>query len=167
MDLQGAAVIADVIAGITAVGALATAGGVGVGARQLLESRRQALTTFEDKLASEYRALIRQFPADAFYTDRTVELTEELRGVFYRYFDLSNEQLYLARLGRISTNTDAQWRDGIRGNLTKLPSFQKAWDEVAAHVPDDFFEDLRALVPPRELQICEPTSEELPRAEHS
>jgi hypothetical protein len=67
---------------------------------------------------------------------------------FHRYVDLSNEQLYLASIGRVSPPTADQWEDGIRGNLEKLPTFGAAWAEIAARVPDDFFEDLTKLVPP-------------------
>lgn len=44
--------------------------------------------------------------------------------------------------------TAEQWKDGIRGNVERLPAFRAAWAEIAARVPEDFFEDLRELVPP-------------------
>src|SRR5262249_12344025 len=115
----------------------------------LRRSEDLAQTAFEDSLTREYRALIAGLPADAFYMDETAELTDELRSVFYRYFDLCNEQLYLGRLGRISADTQTQWKDGIKGNITKLPTFTKAWVEIGGRVPGDFFEDLRELVETR------------------
>lgn len=65
--------------------------------------------------------------------------------MFYRYFDLSNEQMFYARKGRISADTAAQWKDGIVGNLS-LPAFARAWAELQKDLPEQVFEDLRALV---------------------
>jgi hypothetical protein len=146
-------VLNDVFSGLAAVGALATAAAVWVGIRQLgaaerefEESRRQTQTSFEDGLTREYRAIVGDLPAEAFYLDDSnIDLDESRRRAFYRYFDLCNEQLFLARLGRVSPATAAQWRDGISGNLG-LPAFDSAWRDVEPHVPSDFFEDLRELI---------------------
>jgi hypothetical protein len=138
----------ETIAVVTAVGAAATAIAVFVAVWQLRPAKEQARTAFEDDLSREYRGIVGDLPAEAFYTNVNLPLTEETRRVFYRYCDFSNEQLFLARMGRVSPSTDEQWRDGIRGNLTRLPTFTTAWAEIASRVPKDFFEDLRGLVPP-------------------
>ncbi len=149
--------ISDTLLVAAVISALAAAAGVALGLRQLRETaeanaaalRRAddlAQAAFEDSLTREYRALITDLPAEAFYVDGAVELSDELRRAFYRYFDLCNEQLYLCRLGRIRPDTRTQWEDGIRGNVTKLPAFQTAWAEIGNRVPDDFFEDLHDLV---------------------
>lgn len=154
----------EIFAGMTAFGAVVTAGAVVIGVRQLRATERelelvqqeldlvqtQARTSFEDDLTREYRKIIGLLPAEAFYEDGDIELTDEYRRALYRYFDLSNEQLFLASQGRISQETEAQWRDGITGNLLRLPVFHKAWEEISGRVPDDFFEDLRKLVPPED-----------------
>jgi hypothetical protein len=148
------------VAALTALGALATAVAVLVAVWQLRLAKEQARTAFEDDLSREYRAIVGDLPPQAFYTKGAeLEADDKTLGAFYRYVDLSNEQLFLARLGRVNPKTVEQWQDGIRGNLRKLPAFRSAWAEVAARVPDDFFEDLRDLVPPDEPTANGPVSQ--------
>jgi hypothetical protein len=118
-------------------------------------STRHARQEFEDGLAKEYRAILEKLPVRAFYADRACPLDDNLLSTFHRYFDLSNEQLFLGkatgeglfrlfRQGRISKRTLAQWRDGIEGNM-KLPTFREAWKQIRGHLPSDFFEELRGV----------------------
>jgi hypothetical protein len=144
----------DVIATIGAIGAVATAIAVFIAIAELRAAKDNARTAFEDDLSREYRSIIGQLPAEAFYAEGDAFTPDdEARRAFYRYIDLSNEQLFLARNRRVSPKTAEQWMDGIRGNLEKLPAFKSAWGNIAAHVPDDFFEDLRELVPPTSSSI--------------
>ena len=72
---------------------------------------------------------------------------------FYRYFDLSNQQLFLARRKRISKKTREDWKEGIAGNL-ELPEFRKAWERLVRHLSVSDFEDLRRL--PRPYSKADP-----------
>src|SRR4051794_32928361 len=99
----------DVVAGATALGTLITAGAVVVGVAQLRLARTEAdrlrrgeQTSFEDDLSREYRALVGYLPAEAFFADGIPDDFAEHRRSFYRYFDLSNEQLFYAGHGRVS-----------------------------------------------------------------
>jgi hypothetical protein len=74
------------------------------------------------------------------------ELDHGALTAFYRYFDLTNEQIFLKNEGRISPQTWANWVDGIRMNMRR-PGFVAAWAIVANRVPDSF-DELRKLVPP-------------------
>lgn len=65
----------------------------------------------------------------------------------YHYFDLCNQQVYLADAGRISRETWKFWQDGIMSNI-KHPAFEWAWSEIAARSNGDFSE-LRAIIPPK------------------
>lgn len=141
----------EAVAVVTALGAIATAIAVFVGVLQLRTAKDQARTAFEDDLTREYRAIVGDLPAEAFYIEGELTPDEQTRRAFYRYLDLSNEQLFLARLGRVNPATVDQWKDGVCGNLTRLPAFRAAWAEIAARVPDDFFEDLKDAVPPGKL----------------
>ena len=103
----------EFFAGLTALGALVTAAGVLVAVRQVKaaetnvrQAEKLAQADFEDDLAREYRQIVHQLPAVAFYESGRLELDDELRNAFYRYFDLSNEQLYLA--DRIASATGRQ-----------------------------------------------------------
>jgi hypothetical protein len=139
----------ETVAVLSAVGALATAVAVFVAVWQLRTAKEHARTNFEDDLSREYRTIVGELPAEAFYVKGDAfTVGESTRRAFYRYADLSNEQLFLARVGRVNPATAEQWKDGIRGNLERLPAFGAAWAEIAARVPEDFFEDLRKLVPP-------------------
>ena len=144
-----ASVFSDVVAALTAVGALATAAAVFVAIWQLRIAQAHARMAFEDDLSREYRSILAELPAHVFCTSNgEFALDHETMGAFYRYFDLSNEQLFLARQGRISPETVEQWQDGIRGNIQELPAFRAAWAEIGERVPNDFFEDLRVPTPP-------------------
>jgi len=91
------------IVGVTgAVGAMATAVAVFVAWRELRMTKAHAQTSFEDDLTREYRALIGDIPTEAFFTNGQFHPEERVRRAFYRYADLCNEQLFLARLGRVS-----------------------------------------------------------------
>jgi hypothetical protein len=143
----------EVFSGLTAVGALATAVAVYLGMRQvratereIVENNRRAQTSFEDDLSREYRGIVADLPVDAFYADaRGRVLSDGDLRAFYRYFDLSNEQLFLASLGRVSEATAREWRDGIAGNVA-LPAFETAWRALATHLPANYFLHLRPLM---------------------
>jgi hypothetical protein len=144
-------VLDQVFAGVAAFGSLLTAGAVAVGVRQLHMTQQEvefekehAQTAFEDDLSREYRAIIAELPVEAFHADAAPTLTEATRRSFYRYFDLSNEQLFHVRKERISGATADQWLDGIEGNLS-LPGFAAAWCDLRPHLADAFFEDLRPV----------------------
>jgi hypothetical protein len=138
-------VLHDVVTFLTALGSLATAVAVIVAVIELNAAKHHARTAFEDDLSREYRATIAELPPEAFYKDSDLTLTDRTRQVFYRYFDLSNEQLFLAKNGRVSKETKDQWRDGISGNL-RLPAFRRAWDDIEPNIRKDFFDELREVV---------------------
>jgi hypothetical protein len=132
---------------LTAISNLATAIGVGVGVWQLWLGHRQNITTFEDSMAREYRELAATLPTKALLGEQLTD--EEFRehfDEFYRYFDLSNEQVFLHECGRIRKSTWQFWKDGIESNLNR-PAFKRAWNEVCSRTTSDFSE-LRALFPP-------------------
>ena len=123
-----------------AIGAVATPAAVLIGVRQLRDNRKQAVTSFEDDLSREYRSISAELPAEAFYSDADglAPLAPEYERAMLRYFDLSNEQLRLAREGRISQATSQVWEEGIRENMG-LPIFDAAWLTVSRRLPNDFF----------------------------
>src|SRR5215213_9787301 len=126
----------ETVAVLSAVGALATAVAVFVAVWQLRTAKEHARTNFEDDLSREYRTIVGELPAEAFYANGNAFTPDDsARRAFYRYADLSNEQLFLARVGRVSPATVEQWQDGIRGNLEELPAFRAAWAEIADCVP--------------------------------
>jgi hypothetical protein len=127
---------------IQSFSAAITAIGVVVAAYQLFEAKKQAQLQFEDSLNAQYRALLEDLPLDALL-GRTLsddELERTLH-VFYRYFDLSNEQRYLRRCGRVSTQTWETWQEGIAQNMAR-PAFQQAWLKLLPDL-DGSFDDLR------------------------
>ncbi len=115
---------------ITAIASTATAIGVLIAVAQLWHAKNLASAQFEDELQREYRNLCGQLPVKAFLGDALTE--EELKSAlsdFYRYFHLSNSQLFLWSQGRISTETWQMWANGMAGNF-ELPAFQQAWDAI-------------------------------------
>ena len=133
---------------LSALSSIATAVGVAVAAYQLFVTRRQATTTFEDTLNTQYRQAIERLPIEALFGEKLKEQDQaELLPHFYRYFDLCNEQAFLFSLGRVSKKTWENWEDGIRGNMAR-PAFRSAWCDVARRANGDF-ESLRKLCPPQ------------------
>lgn len=133
---------------LSALSSIATAIGVAVAAYQLLITRRQATTTFEDTLNTQYRQAIERLPIEALFGEPLKEQAQSgLLPHFYRYFDLCNEQAFLFSLGRVSEKTWKNWEEGIKGNMAR-PAFQAAWNEVARRARGDF-ELLRELCPPQ------------------
>jgi hypothetical protein len=123
---------------VRTVAALVASGSVVVAARSFRHTKEQARTTFEDALAREYRDIAGRLPPGAFYQDGRADLGEEHQQALFRYFDLSNEQLRLIEEGRIRPSTARVWSAGIKDLMTR-DTFQHAWSELAAGVPDDFF----------------------------
>lgn len=132
---------------LSAIANVATAMAVIVAAWQLVLSKRQAITTFEDSLAKEYRDIAATLPVKALLGEplsdgEQVDKFDE----FYRYFDLCNQQAFLRQTGRISDKTWEFWLDGIGSNIRR-PAFARAWSEISQRSNGDFSE-LRELFPP-------------------
>jgi hypothetical protein len=123
---------------ITDLGTCVTAAGVSAAFVQLRLNQRQARTGFEDQLASGYRQLIAELPVDAMLDKKlTPSEDRDALSVFYRYFDLCNEQVFLHASGRVSDATWAEWRQGIETNPTR-PAFRAAWCTLSAAILGDF-----------------------------
>jgi hypothetical protein len=138
-------VFSDVVLAVAAIGSVATAVGVWLAFQQLQHAKEHARTSFEDDLSRQYRSIMADLPLSAFFADdQGAEMVEGELATFYRYFDLCNEQLFLARHGRIRPETEVQWRDGIVGNL-QLPRFAAAWLAISSRLPSNYLEDLRGL----------------------
>ena len=133
---------------LSALASIATAAAVIVAAWQLVLSKRQAVTAFEDSLAKEYRDIAASLPVKALLGETLSEPEySDKFDDFYRYFDLCNQQVFLRQTGRVSNRTWEFWQEGIASNL-KRPAFERAWAEVARRSNGDFSE-LRSLFPPK------------------
>jgi hypothetical protein len=120
---------------------------------QLAIHAKVARTAFEDGFAKEYRAVIKDIPTKALL-GRKLTPQERVDSLddFYHYVDLCNEQAYLSETHRISKRTWKEWREGIRGNLSK-PEFRRAWSYIAHFSRDaekgvEEFASLRRVAPP-------------------
>lgn len=136
--------MSEVLQWIEAIAGVATAAAVLLAWWQIRLTQRQALTDFEDGLAREYREIAQTIPVDALLGG---ELDDEAFAAafekFYRYVDLSNEQVFLRMMGRISEATWRNWCSGIRSPLER-PVFRRAWEEIKRRSGDGFGE-LRRL----------------------
>jgi len=112
---------------------------------QLLQTRKQAQTTFEDAIAKEYRELASTMPTKAFLGEELTEAEhEKALDEFYHYFDLCNGQAFLRQIGRVRSQTWIFWCDGMRANF-KRPAFKTAWENISRRAAGDFME-LRQLM---------------------
>jgi hypothetical protein len=128
---------------ITDVAGVATAIGVLFGAGQLLLSRSQATTTFEDALSVQYRQIIKPgLLADLLSNLESDPGAVETVAPYYEYFDLCNEQIFLRLQGRVRRRTWREWQQGIEANLGR-GAIKEAW--LVAHHKLDEFGELRLL----------------------
>lgn len=128
---------------ISAIASTVAAAGVFFAFGQLRVSKDIAQLQFEDSLAKEYRELAGRIPTKALLGQPLSE--DEYQSSFdefYRYVDLSNEQVSLRQRGRIGEVVWQYWCSGIRANLA-LPSFKRAWSEIQGQ--SDSFQELRRL----------------------
>jgi hypothetical protein len=127
------------------IASIATAIGVFFAAFQLWHTRARAITTFEDSLANEYRQIVDRLPTEAMLGEPLApELQLKHLHDFYRYLDLTNNQVFLRKIRRISKRTWKFWADGIETNLAR-PAFGTAWAEISRRAGGDFSE-LRRLI---------------------
>src|SRR5690606_30717776 len=97
---------------INMLSGIATAVGVVFAAAGLLFSWRQSITWFEDEIANEYRALIKEMPVDVLLDgDQVTPREDELLNKIYNYIDFTNEQVFLRQKGRIRSSTWRLWAD--------------------------------------------------------
>jgi hypothetical protein len=139
MTLQD--ILQETFAAVSALASAATAIGVYFTWKQIKLAREQARIQFEDQLSAEYRGLIQALPTNALLGRRLSEEDDckAALSVFYRYFDLSNEQAFLYDQKRVDEKTWGFWRAGIEQNL-QTPAFEAAWDEISQHAGDRFRE---------------------------
>ena len=134
-----------IIDAVTLVASLATAFGVAIAAYQIRVGRVQNISQFEDGFAKEYREVAQKIPVRALLG---AELSEDEKkkhfDELFRYFDLSNEQVFLRQQGRIHADTWAFWRDGMKSHFQKA-AFRWAWDEIEKTNTTEFSE-FRRLV---------------------
>jgi hypothetical protein len=119
--------------------------GVLIAGMQLQRQTSEARSRFEDVYGHEYRALIATIPVKAMLGEALAggEFDDHL-DEFYHYFDLSNQQAFLARHGRVRAKTWRFWRQGILDNMER-PAFVQAWDHISTRAPNDFHELRRVL----------------------
>ena len=81
-------------------------------------------------MANQYRDIIKDIPVKALLGEELnpKEMDESLMS-FYRYVDLTNEQICLRQQNRISEHTWENWRDGIKTLMT-MPAFNDAWTKI-------------------------------------
>ena len=135
----------DVYGIIQMVIGVATAGSVLFAAIQIRISQEHETTRFEDAMAREYRDITQRIPTRAMLGEPLSDAEfQEAFDEFYRYFSLSNEQVYYWKSGRVRRGTWRRWRVGILANLAR-PAFRRAWEEVRTKLPESELGGLRWL----------------------
>ena len=138
--------------GASVVGVLVTAVGFAFAGRQLQIAQQTnkasetiARTNLEESLAKEYRDILKDLPTLALL-GKPVELSDPALTAFFRYFDLCNYQLFLAKAKsqRVSPETCREWAEGMVSNLRR-EAFKQAWELLGGGIGSDEFQELRAL----------------------
>ena len=128
---------------ISAAASTVAAIGVTLAYAQLRITKNIAQSQFEDGLAKEYRELASAIPTMALLghplsDDEHLTAFDE----FFRYVDLSNEQVSLRQRKRVGEEVWGYWCSGIQTNLS-LPAFKRAWSEIQSQCTS--FQELRRL----------------------
>ena len=125
---------------VNAAASFATAVGVLIAVWQIRLGKQQATTQFEDGLNQQYREIIRRIPIQVLLGEEvSEEVYQSTLDDFYRYIDLTNEQVFLRENDRVTKQTWQLWNDGIKSTLRKK-SFARAWEYIQEQAPDDFKE---------------------------
>ncbi len=128
---------------ITAVSSVGSTIGVFLAYKQLASSKEIARMQFEDSLAKEYRELIMAIPTKALLgEDLSSEEFEKSFDEIFRYFDLTNQQIFLRSKKRVSKSTWLEWIEGIKSNMS-LSVFKLAWEKIKSK--SNSFDELRRL----------------------
>jgi hypothetical protein len=123
---------------INASASVATAIALVLTGWQIRLAKKQSQTQFEDDLTHQYREITKDIPTEALLgREISEEEYQQARHAFYRYVDLSNEQVFLRQKGRVSAKTWTLWREGIKYHLTK-PAFARAWKEFKRETEGHF-----------------------------
>ena len=123
----------------TLLATIATPASVLVLSYQLWQRKKQFTTEFEDKLTSDYREIVYEIPVDSLLDDSDSDEYEGELKDYYRYIDLSNDQVFLRQENRVSKSTWGNWKAGIETNLERN-DFKAAWAEVESKAPNSFKE---------------------------
>src|SRR5690606_5141290 len=108
---------------ISALASVVAAFGVFLAYSQLKTSKNIAQLAFEDGLAKEYRDLASNIPTKALLgKELSEEEFQKSFDEFYRYIDLTNEQISLRQRNRVKKEAWRNWLSGIKSNLER-PSF--------------------------------------------
>ncbi|HEY0098662.1 MAG TPA: hypothetical protein VGB76_06875 [Pyrinomonadaceae bacterium] len=138
----------DWIGLVNALASVATAVGVLLAGWQIRLAKQASRSQFEDSLTQQYREIIKKIPIEALLGEdlKTLEPQkwENTLDDFYRYIDLSNEQVFLRQNNRVSKATWRLWSEGIKLKL-ELKSFKDAWEHFKREAPESF----------KELQLIE------------
>lgn len=134
-------IIGAIASSISAIAAIVAAAGVWYARKQLKISKEISQLQFEDSLDKEYRELINRLKPKVLLGEELSEQDyQDAFNEIFHYIDLSNEQVYLRRRGRIGKEVWVSWRAGIVSNLA-LPAFARVWEEIKAK--SSSFEELR------------------------
>ncbi|WP_135665184.1 hypothetical protein [Halorhabdus rudnickae] len=118
---------------------IATPASVFVLAYQLRQRHRQFRTEFEDKLTSDYRDIVYEIPVDSLLQNSHSDGYEGELKDYYRYIDLTNDQIHMRQNGRVSKSTWENWRAGIE-TIFGREDFEAAWKEIKERAPDSYNE---------------------------
>lgn len=133
---------------IASLTGIATSTSMIIAYRQLRLATRNTQVTFEDALAREFRQVSMRMPLKALIGQPLDDAEMEASlAAFYWYFDLTNEQLFLRRHGRISETVWRSWEEGIERAMRR-PAFAAAWARITQG-SDTTFNELREFLAAR------------------
>jgi hypothetical protein len=127
---------------INFISGIATSLGVILILLQLGQTSKIEKTRFENEMVMRYIRIINLITFEIMYLDESEKyFDEEVKrklDEFYKYFDLTNQELYLITNDEIRKKTAEEWIKGIK-ELMGLASFSKAWELIVKKTGEGSF----------------------------
>lgn len=127
---------------------------------ELKQQERVQKTQLENRLNEEYRENWREVDSELLLNpdyhesavDGQLDLTESEANAIYSYVDLTNQQIFLRRRGRIRKSRWKDWEQGIQ-TLIQHPPINAEWKRIKEKTDTEVgrdFDELRRLESPGE-----------------
>lgn len=131
--------------------------GLVIAVYELKQFEIRSKTALENGLNQEYREIIRDLPANAILDNEVDEWPKKESertniSLIYPYIDISNQQIFLRKRGRI---TKSRWKDWEAGMETHFSTqeIREAWEDIKDETDGPkgrSFDELRRLDSPAE-----------------
>lgn len=132
--------------------------GLGLTFYQLKQYEKGQKTALENDLNQEYRKIWREVDSQLlmdpeYGREGGNPLSENERDAIYSYVDLTNQQIFLRKRGRITNSRWKDWEAGME-TMIKHPPIGETWEDIKKETNSEHgrdFDELRELESPKDF----------------